>query len=94
MLNERLKSRLKKDRPMTSVTVRIPADVIASMKAIAPQRGFTGYQTLLKAYLSDGLRRDEARFGTAAHGRLVEALKRHGVPVEVIAQAEREAQAA
>jgi hypothetical protein len=94
MRSERLQSRLKKDRPMTSVTVRIPVDVVESMKAIAPQRGFAGYQTLLKAYLSDGLRRDEAQFGAAAHGRLVAALKRHGVPMEVIEQAEREAQAA
>ncbi|MDR0480678.1 MAG: BrnA antitoxin family protein [Gallionellaceae bacterium] len=88
-----MKSRLKKDRPMTSVTVRIPADVIESMKAIAPLRGFSGYQTLLKAYLSDGLRRDEAQFGAPAHDRLIAALKRHGVPENVIEQAEREAQA-
>jgi hypothetical protein len=90
MLSERLKSRLKKDRPMTSITVRMPVDVVESMKAIAPQRGFTGYQSLLKSYLSEGLRRDETRLATAAHGRLVEALKRHGVTAEVIQQAERE----
>ena len=94
MLSERLKSRLKKDRPMTSVTVRIPVDVVESMKAIAPQRGFTGYQTLLKAYLSEGLRRDEAQFAAAVHGRLIEALKRHGVSGDIIEQAEREALAA
>jgi len=93
MLSERLKSRLKKDRPMTSITVRIPVDVVESMKVIAPQRGFAGYQTLLKAYLSEGLRRDEAQFAAAAHGRWVEALKRHGVPGDVIEQAQREAMA-
>jgi hypothetical protein len=48
MLNERLKSSLKKDRAMTSITLRIPVDVVESMQAIAPQRGFTGYQPLLK----------------------------------------------
>lgn len=94
MLSERLKNRLKKDRPMTSITIRIPVDVVDAMKTIAPQRGFTGYQTLLKAYLSEGLRRDEAQFTAAAHGRLVEALRRHGVSDELIAQAEREALAA
>ena len=94
MLNERTKARLKKDREMTSITLRIPVDVVQAMKAIAPQRGFTGYQTLLKAYLSEGLRRDEAQFTAAAQGRLVEALKRHGVPSEVIEQAQRDAQAA
>lgn len=93
MLTERLKSRLKKERPMMPVTVRIPVDVVESMKSIAPQRGFTGYQALLKSYLSDGLRRDEARFANVAHERLVDALKRHGVPADVIRKAEREAQA-
>jgi len=77
---------------MTPVTVRIPADVIEAMKVIAPQRGFTGYQALLKSYLSEGLRRDEAQFAAAAHARLVNALKRHGVSGEVIELAQREAQ--
>jgi predicted DNA binding CopG/RHH family protein len=60
MLSERLKSRLKKDRAMTSITLRIPVDVVESLKIIAPQRGLAGYQTLLKAYISEGLRLDEA----------------------------------
>lgn len=55
-----VKTRLAKDRPMTSITLRIPVDVIDSMKSIAAERGFAGYQTLLKSYLSEGLRRDEA----------------------------------
>ncbi len=90
-LSDRLKTRLKKDRPMASVTVRIPVDVVEAMKAISSQRGFTGYQALLKAYLSEGLRRDEAKFASASQARLVEALKRHGVPGDVIALAEQEA---
>ena len=77
---------------MTSITLRIPVDVVDSMKAIAPLRGFTGYQTLLKAYIGDGLRRDEARFGAGSKARLLEALRRQGVPAEVLAQAEREAE--
>ena len=94
MLTERLKSRLNKDRPMTSITMRIPVDVVESLKLIAPQRGFSGYQTLIKSYLSEGLRRDERQFAAVAHARLIEALKRQGVPEEVIAQAEREASTA
>jgi hypothetical protein len=90
MLSERLKFRLKKDRAMTSITLRIPVDVVESMKTIAPQRGFTGYQTLLKAYLSEGLRRDEAQFAVSSHTRLIDALKRRGVAAEVIAEAEQE----
>ena len=32
---------------MTSITLRIQVDVVESMKAIAPLRGLSGYQTLL-----------------------------------------------
>jgi len=39
--------------------MRIPVDVVASLKQIAPHKGFTWYQTLLKSYISEGLRRDE-----------------------------------
>jgi hypothetical protein len=94
MLTDRLKSRLNKSRPMTPVTVRIPCDVIEAMKAIAPQRGFSGYQALLKSYLSEGLRRDESQFSAVSHARMVDALKRHGVPSDLIEQAQREAMAA
>ena len=58
MINERVKKRLKKDRPSTTITMRIPADVVESLKAVAPMRGFTAYQTLLKSYISEGLRRE------------------------------------
>ena len=49
-MTDKLKMRMSKDRPMTSITLRIPVDVVKSMKEIAPLRGFTAYQTLLKAY--------------------------------------------
>ena len=41
---EHIKSRLVKDRPMTTITLRIPVDVVDSLKDIAPQKGFSGYQ--------------------------------------------------
>lgn len=90
MLSERLKNRLAKDRPMTSITLRIPVDVVESMKEIAPHKGFTGYQTLLKSYISEGLRIDEERYSNNAMVRLIEALKKHGVPDSVIEEAARE----
>lgn len=92
-ISERIKTRLTKDRPMTSITLRIPVDVVDSMKSIAPKRGFAGYQTLLKAYLSEGLRRDEAQFAFSAQARLIEALKKHGVPQSVLDEATRELEA-
>jgi len=87
---DRIKARLAKDRPMTTITVRIPVDVVASMKEIAPQRGFSGYQALLKAYVSDGLRRDEAHFVFGQSARLIEALKKHGVSDDVLEAATKD----
>jgi hypothetical protein len=60
MISKRLRKRLKKDRPTTTISMQIPVDVLDSLKAIAPTRGFNAYQTPLKSYISDGLRRDEA----------------------------------
>jgi hypothetical protein len=94
MLSDRLKRRLDRNRPMTSITLRVPVDVVDSMKSIAPQRGFAGYQALLKSYISDGLRRDEAQFGQNVEARLIEALKKRGVPEDVLADAARELHAA
>lgn len=90
MISDRLKSRLTKDRPMTSITVRIPVDVVESMKEIAPQRGFSGYQALLKAYISEGLRRDEAQYAFGPAARLIEALKKRGIPESVLEEVARE----
>ena len=73
MLSERLKKRLDKDRPMTSITLRIPVDVVESMRELAPLRGFSGYQTLLKSYVSECLRRDEERYTSNQTARLIEA---------------------
>jgi len=90
MIPEKLKSRLAKDRPMTSITLRIPQDVVESLKAIAPHKGYSGYQALLKAYISEGLRKDEAvhLFGPAA--RLAEALKKRGVDPKLIEEVARD----
>ncbi len=55
---ETLKKRLDKNRPMTSITIRIPEDVIEDLKRIAPLLGFSGYQLLVRAYIGQGLRTD------------------------------------
>ena len=49
--SERIKARLKKDRPMTVISMRIPEDVIEDLKEIAPSLGFSGYQPLIRAYI-------------------------------------------
>jgi hypothetical protein len=90
MISNRIKTRQTQDRPMTSITLRIPVDVVGSMKEIAPQRGFSGYQTLLKSYISEGLRHDEAQFTFGPAARLIEILKKRGVPESVLEEAVRE----
>ena len=92
MLNERLRKRLKKDRPTTTITMRVPVDVVESLKSVAPTRGFSGYQTLLKSYISEGLRRDEAEFDHYTARKLAEALKRRGVADDVLRDALSEVQ--
>ena len=91
MISETLKARLTRDRPMTSITLRIPVDVVESLKELAPHKGFAGYQGLLKAYISDGLRRDETEYTRGHTARLLRALKKRGVPEELLREAEREA---
>lgn len=91
MIPEHLKKRLHEDRPMTSITLRIPVDVVESLKEIAPLKGFSGYQPLLKAYIGEGLRRDEAEYVFGHTARLIEALKKRGVPENLIEEAAREA---
>ena len=87
MINERLKRRLQKDRSSITITMRIPEDVVDSLKALAPMRGFAGYQTLLKSYISEGLRRDEAQFDQHTAQRLAEVLKRRGVAERLLQEA-------
>lgn len=52
-----LKKRLRKDRPMITVSLRMPEDVVDDLQRIAPRLGFASYQALLRAYVGQGLRR-------------------------------------
>ena len=91
--SERIKTRLQKDRPMTSISLRIPEDVIEDLKAIAPTLGFSGYQPLIRAYVGQGLRKDLARLENDQVKLVVESLRRHGVDDQVIAEAIAEVKA-
>jgi hypothetical protein len=90
MIPEKLKTRMTRNREMTSITLRVPVDVVDSLKTIAPLKGMSGYQALLKAYVSEGLRRDEATHLLGPAARLVEALKKRGVSAAVIEAAAKE----
>ncbi|OKH44488.1 hypothetical protein NIES2101_28395 [Calothrix sp. HK-06] len=84
---EALKKRLDRNRPMTSVTIRIPEDVIEDLKRLAPLLGFSGYQPLIRAYIGQGLRADLERFESETVTALIASLKRRGVSDEIIDEA-------
>jgi hypothetical protein len=85
MKMDQLRERLRKDRPMTTISLRMPDDVIDELKQIAPLLGFSGYQPLIRAYIGQGLRQDLERLSTKPGiERIIESLRRHGVAEEVI----------
>lgn len=87
MKREVLKKRLVKDRPMTTVSIRFPVDVIEELKRIAPVLGFSGYQPLIRAYVGQGLRVDVERLEHDSLTVLVETLKQRGVSEQVLREA-------
>ena len=73
---------------MTTISLRIPEDVVEDLKEIAPRLGIAGYQALIRAYIGQGLRADVERLSqNPAVANLVESLRRHGVKDEIIASA-------
>ena len=82
-----LKQRLRQDRPMTAVILRMPEDVIDDLKRVAPLLGYAGYQPLMRAYIGQGLRADLARLEDAPIARLLENLKAQGVSEETLTKA-------
>ncbi len=88
---DQLKRRLDRNRPMTSVTIRMPEDVVEDLKRIAPVLGFSGYQPLIRAYVGQGLRQDLDRLDNDTVTALVSSLKKRGVSKSVIEAALAEA---
>jgi hypothetical protein len=84
---ESLKQRLDRNRPMTSVTIRMPEDVVEDLKKVAPLLGFSGYQPLIRAYIGQCLRADLERFESETVTALVASLKRRGVSDTLIDEA-------
>ena len=72
---------------MTTVTIRIPEDVIEDLKRIAPLLCFSGYQPLARTYIGQGLRTDLERLENDTVSSLIDSLKRHGVGEDVIQEA-------
>lgn len=90
-VSERLKKRLKRDRQMTSISIRMPEDLIDDLKEIAPTLGFSGYQPLIRAYIGQGLRRDLANADNSHLQALTQSLRKQGIADQVISAALTEA---
>lgn len=91
----KLKQRLDKNRLMTTVSLRMPEDVVEDLKRIAPILGFSGYQPLIRAYVGQCLRADLERLEQKSElNQLIENLRRHGVEDELLAAALSEVQVA
>ena len=86
-MRDRLKIRLRKDRPMTTISIRIPEDVIDDLKEVAPALGFSGYQPLIRSYIGQGLRKDLERLSDSPVQALAESLRKQGVADELISAA-------
>ena len=91
----KLKERLNQDRPMLTISIRMPEDVIEDLKKVAPVLGFSGYQPLIRAYVGQGLRVDlEKLENQNLLSNLVESLKKRGVDDQIISSAVAEVQIA
>jgi hypothetical protein len=71
---------------MTSISMRVPEDVIEDLKEMAPLLGFSGYQPLIRAYIGSGLRKDQARLESSPVKVLVESLRKRGLGEQAIAE--------
>jgi len=92
---DELRKKLRKDRPMTTVNLSIPVDVIRDLQRISPNLGFSDYRALMRAYIGQGLRSDQERLEAQPElSDVVESLRKHGVDDAVIASAMAEAKVA
>ena len=84
-MTDRIKRNMQPDKPLTLMSLRLPDHVIEDLKGAAPSLGFVGYQALIRAYISNGLRKHLAeREAQRAKDSTVEEFSQrliaHGVP--------------
>ena len=97
-MNERIRRNMQPEKPMTLISLRLPDHVIEDLKEVAPTLGFGGYQALIRAYISNGLRKHlaEKQFREAKDSTVEEFSRRlmaHGVLEETIQEAAAEMRA-
>ena len=75
---------MKTERKKMMVSLRMPEDVVENLKRIAPLKGMSGYQALIKYNVGMGLRRDlETLWLQEVPERIQGILARHGLTGEV-----------
>ena len=79
-----IKKRLKKNRKMSAITIRMPEDVVDDLKKIAPELGFSGYKPLIRYYIGEGLRRDLETLDRKKLDKLIIKLRERGVDQKII----------
>jgi hypothetical protein len=85
-----LNEKLRKDRPLTTITVRMPEDVVQNLKRVAPALGFSSEEALIRYYIGQGLRVDLERLNYLPIQTIIDSLKRQGVPKLLIDKAIKE----
>ena len=90
-----LKKRLRPNRRSEAVNVAIPDDVMADLDRVRSHLGFSNVESLIRAYVGQGLRADLERLEAGPNLTvLVDTLRKHGVDEKVITVAIREAETA
>ena len=97
-MTERIKRNMQPNKPMTLISLRLPGHVIEDLKEVAPLFGFEGYQSLVRAYISNGLRKHLAekeakRAKDSTVEEFSQRLMDHGVPELAIRKAVAEMKA-
>jgi hypothetical protein len=67
--------------------MRLPARMIEELKEIAQAKGFSGYQGLIRYYVSQGMRADLEELDRPDIEAIARALKESGVSKKVIDKA-------
>ena len=72
------------DRKTMMVSLRMPVEAVENLKRVAPLKGMTGYQALIKYYVGMGLRRDlETLWLQEVPERIERILDKHGISDDV-----------
>lgn len=83
-MRERLTTRLRRDRRMTTISLRMPSEVLDHLKEIAPMLGFSDYQPLIRSYIGQSLCKDLQCLDASPVGALKRSLRKQGIADEQI----------